>query len=156
ALLTPPPEWVNAGDPMPDADAVLPPEGLTSLAADLAEASGTVASGEGVRVPGQDITAGALLLREGTRLEPRHISICRGCGFETIAVRAPKLRIVIASAAAAVHAEMVRSWLEAAGAKVMDIASAPGDHRMLATLYGLPGADLLVSLGGTGQGRNDC
>lgn len=155
ALLSP--KWVDAGDALPDGDAVLAPEGVTLLAPDVAEAVGSVVPGEGVRLPGQDVAAGEVILDEGTRLQPRHIGFLRACGFQRVAVRVPQVRIVIASAAAALHGPMIRAWLEAAGANVEDVASvASGDRGALAALYRRPGADIVVSLGGTGQGRNDC
>jgi molybdopterin biosynthesis enzyme len=156
ALLAPPPKWVDAGDPMPNADAVLSPEGVIFVSPNVAEAAGSIVSGEGVRLPGQDIGAGEILLAAGTRLEPRHIGILRACGLETVTVRVPQLRIVIASAAAGAHAEMIRRWLETAGANVIDILAAPADRSALALNYGRTGADLVISLGGTGRGRNDC
>ena len=151
-----PPKWVDAGDAMPNADAILSPEGVTLLTPDIAEAVGSVVSGEGVRLPGQDIAAGDALLDEGTRLEPRHIGLLQACGFQTVGVRIPRLRIVIASSGAAPHGPMIRTWLEAAGGHVEDVVSAPGDRDALADLYRRTGADLVISLGGTGQGRNDC
>ena len=78
------PQWVDAGDVMPESDAVLSPECITFLAPDVAEAAGSVVSGEGVRLPGQDIAAGEVLLEEGTRLEPRHIGLLQACGFQTV------------------------------------------------------------------------
>jgi molybdopterin molybdotransferase len=156
AALLPSPKWVDAGDVMPDKDAVLSPESITFLAPDVAEAAGSVVSGEGVRLPGQDIAAGEILLQEGTRLESRHIGLLRACGFQMVAVRVPQLRIVIASAATALHALMIRTWLEAIGANVEGVLSAPGDRDALAALYRRPGADLVISLGGTGQGSSDC
>jgi molybdopterin molybdotransferase len=151
-----PPKWVDAGDAMANGDAVLSPEGLTVLTPDVAEAVGSVASGEGVRHPGQDIAAGDVLIDEGTRLEPRHIGFLRACGIEIVPVRIPQLRIVIASAAAALHGPMIRTWLEAVGANAEDVVSAPDDRNALAALYRRAGADLVISLGGTGQGRSDC
>ena len=150
------PQWVDAGDAMPEADAVLSPECISFSAPDVAEAAGSVVSGEGVRLQGQDIAAGEVLLEEGTRLEPRHIGLLQACGFQAVAVRIPRLRIVIASGGAALHGPMIRSWLEAAGGHVEDVVSAPGDRGALAAQYRRPGADLVISLGGTGQGRNDC
>jgi molybdopterin molybdotransferase len=150
------PRWVDAGDAMPDADAVLAPEGVTFMSSDVAEAVGSVVPGEGVRHRGQDIAAGEILLEEGTRLEPRHIGLLRACGFETVGVRIPRLRIAIASEGAALQGPMIRAWLEAAGGHVEDVVSAPGDRDALATQYRRPGADLVISLGGTGQGRDDC
>lgn len=150
------PKWVDAGDVMPESDAVLSPESVNFSAPDVAEAAGSVVSGEGVRLPGQDIAAGEVLLEEGTRLEPRHIGLLQACGFQTVGVRIPQLRIVIASTGAAPHGPMIRAWLEAVGANVGDVVSASGDRDALAALYRRPGADLVVSLGGTGQGRSDC
>jgi molybdopterin biosynthesis enzyme len=151
------PKWVDAGDAMPNGDAILPPEGITALSTTgFAEAVGSVAPGEGVRLAGQDIAAREVLVHEGTRLQPRHIGLLQACGFQTVAVRIPQLRVVIASAGAAQHGLMIRTWLETSGGQVEDVASAPGDRDALAALYRRPGADLVISLGGTGQGRRDC
>ena len=150
------PKWVDAGDVMPESDAVLSPESINFSAPNVAEAAGSVVSGEGVRLPGHDIAAGEVLLEEGTRLEPRHIGLLQACGLQTVAVRVPRLRIVIASAGAAQHGLMIRTWLEASGGQIEDVVSAHGDRDALAASYGRPGADLVISLGGTGQGRRDC
>lgn len=150
------PTWVDAGGAMPEGDAVLSPESVNFSAPDVAEAAGSVVSGEGVRLPGQDIAAGEVLLEEGTRLEPRHVGLLQACRFQTVAVRVPHLRIVIASGGAAKAGLMIRTWLEAGGGQIEDVVSAPGDREALAALYRRPGADLVISLGGTGQGRRDC
>lgn len=157
AILAPPPEWVEADDPMPRAaDAVLPPEAITIAAPGMAESSLSVAPGSGVRNTGQDVKAGALLIAAGTRLAPRHIGILTLSGFTEIEVRMPRIRLVLASAAAARHADMVRMWLQLAGAEVVDTISAPGARTDLAAAYRKGGVDFVLSLGGTGQGRSDC
>lgn len=157
AILAPPPPWVDANDPMPTAtDAVLAPDAVTVAAPGMAEASLSAAPGEGVRNTGQDIKAGALLVAAGTRLAPRQIGLLSACGFGEVNVHVPRVRLVIASAAAARHADMVRMWLRLAGAEIVETVSAPGARTDLAAAYGKPGVDFVLSLGGTGQGRGDC
>jgi molybdopterin biosynthesis enzyme len=157
AIIAPPPAWVNADDPMPSgADAVLPPHALTIVAPGMAEASSPIAQGEGVRDAGQDITVGSLIVAEGTRIAPRHAAILTACGIETITVRAPRIRIVVASKAAARQCDLVRMWLEALGVDIAEIVSAPEDQKKLSSLFGMAGVDLVVSLGGTGEGHDDC
>lgn len=157
AILAPPPEWVEADDPMPRAaDAVLAPDAISIAAPGMAEASLSVAPGSGVRNTGQDVKAGALLIPAGTRLAPRHIGILTLSGFTEIDVRMPRIRLVLASSAAARHADMVRMWLQLAGAEIAGTVSAPGARKDLTAAYREPGADFILSLGGTGQGRSDC
>jgi molybdopterin biosynthesis enzyme len=157
AILAPPPPWVDANDPMPPAtDAVLAPDAVTVAAPGMAEASLSAAPGEGVRNTGQDINAGALLIAAGTRLAPRQIGLLSACGFHDVDVRTPRVRLVIASAAAARHADMVCMWLRLAGAEIVETVSAPGVRTELAAAYAKPGVDFVLSLGGTGQGRGDC
>ncbi|MEJ0095788.1 MAG: molybdopterin-binding protein [Methylocella sp.] len=155
--LIPPPPRVDAGDPMPIGDAVLMPDIVTFVAPGVAEAIGSAVSGEGVRRRGQDIAAGVRILPEGTRLEPRHLGILKACGFETVPVRVPRIRLVVTSTAAAAHSDMVRAWLNAFGADVTEISPAPGNRAELALCFRRSAdADLIISLGGTGQGRKDC
>jgi molybdopterin biosynthesis enzyme len=157
ALLAPPPHWVEADDPMPSGvDAVLPPDAVTVPAPGMAEASTSVAPGEGVRNTGQDIRTGGLLLAAGTRLAPRHIGILGACGIVKVDVRTPRIRIVLASAAAERHVDMVRMWLGLAGTEVVEAISAAGERAELNAAYKKPGVDFVLSLGGTGQGRSDC
>lgn len=157
AILNPLPNWIEAGNPMPAGfDSVLPRDAIAVSAAGIAEASTLVAPGEGVRNTGQDIKAGALLVAAGTRLGPQHIGILKACGLPTVEVRAPRCRIVLASAAAERHFEMVRMWLGLAGTVVVDKVSARGVREDIAAAYERPGVDFVLSLGGTGQGRTDC
>jgi len=156
AILAPPPPWVNADDAMPEgADAVLPADALAIVEPGIAEASSPIAQGDGVRRTGQDVTAGALIVAEGMRLAPRHAAILLACGIDRVMVRTPRVRIVVASRAAARQSDMVRMWLESFGADIADIVSAPEDRKELAAGFSTSGADLVISLGGTGEGRDD-
>lgn len=155
AILAPPPKWVEADDEMPSgADAVLPPEAITMSDPGMAEAQDSVAPGSGVRTTGQDIRTGAVMIRAGQRLAPRHIGLLKVCGVASVRVRVPRIRMVIASRSAERHAEMMRLWLQMAGAELVETISA-SEKPALAAAYAAPGADLVLSLGGTGQGRTD-
>ena len=156
AILTPPPNWVDAGDRLQCGNSILPREAVRIVAPGVAEAAGPATPGEGVRAIGQDISTGELILPAGTRLVPRHLGILNACGFDTISVRSPRVRLIFANAAVAVHSDWVRIWLEAAGAQVVDVVLAPDGQAVLAACYSMSGADLVISVGGTGQGRNDC
>lgn len=155
AVLERPPPWVDAGDVMPEGDAVLAPDDLTIGAHGEAEASAAVAPGQGVRLIGQDATAGTVVAKQGTRLGVHQIGALQACGIEAVLVRVPRVRIVVASGAAKLHAPMLRAWLAGAGAEVIDVADGSESAQDLSALYGKPDADLVVSVGGTGQGRHD-
>lgn len=156
AILAPPPEWVEADEEMPSGmDAVLPPEAVTMSDPGMAEAQDSVAPGHGVRNTGQDVRKGTVLIAAGQRLAPRHIGLLKACGLSEVAVRVPRVRLVIASRSTERHADMVRLWLAAAGAEVVDTLTAL-EKEPLAAALSRQGADLVLSLGGTGQGRTDC
>ncbi|MFZ4531020.1 MAG: hypothetical protein ACOYOJ_04305 [Alsobacter sp.] len=93
ALPSRPPVRVAAGDALPQGcDAVLPAgavlrEGPVTLL--LAEA----APGLGIRRPGEDLTAGAVILRAGHRLDPLRMGLAAACGIGAVAVRVPHLVI---------------------------------------------------------------
>jgi molybdopterin biosynthesis enzyme len=155
AILAPPPEWVESDDEMPSgADAVLPPEAIATSDPGMAEAQDSVAPGHGVRNTGQDIEAGTVMIAAGQRLAPRHIGLLKACGVKTVKVRVPRVRLVIASRSAERHADMMRLWLQAAGAELIETVGAFEKDALVAA-YKRPGNDLILSLGGTGQGRTD-
>lgn len=157
AILSPPPLWVEAGSRMPAAaDAILPPEAATFATPDVGEVSSSVAPGEGVRNAGQDVSAGALMAEQGTRLTARHVALLGACGIENVDVRVPRVRLIIAGRGGTPYGDMVRQWLTAVGAEVTEVLAAPADRAALSAGYAKQGADLVVSIGGTGQGRTDC
>jgi molybdopterin biosynthesis enzyme len=156
AILAPPPPWVDAGDPMPEAtDAVLPPDTVTVAQPGMAEVSAPVFPGEGVRAAGADIAEGELLLAAGTRLAARHLAILAACEVVELEVRVPRVRLVFASAIAAGHVDFVRRWMEPAGVEVHEAIVATGERAALADAYRARGADLVLGIGGTGLGRAD-
>jgi molybdopterin biosynthesis enzyme len=78
----------------------------------------------------------------------------KACGVKTVRVRVPRVRLVIASRSAERHADMMRLWLQAAGAELIETVGVFEKDRLVAA-YKKPDADLILSLGGTGQGRTD-
>jgi molybdopterin molybdotransferase len=87
---------IMTGAPMPDgADAVVPVES-TDGGLDRVTISVSVAVRQHVREAGEDVAAGDLVMRSGTRLEPRQIALLAAVG--TGEVRAtPKPRVVVIS-----------------------------------------------------------
>ena len=87
---------IMTGAPMPDgADAIIPVES-TDGGQSTVTISAPVAVGEHVREAGEDVATGDLVMRDGTRLEPRQIALLAAVG--TGEVRAtPKPRVVVIS-----------------------------------------------------------
>lgn len=150
-----PPAWVDAGSAMPEGDAILPVNELIFDADGVSEALASVVPGEGVRMPGQDALAATAIVKQGVRLDARHLAVLQACGIESVAVRVPRVRLVLASTAALPHAHMLCAWLTKAGCEIIDVVDTSDQRQELAACYRYPDADLVVSVGGTGQGRND-
>lgn len=155
AILTPPPSWVDAGDPMPaGADAVLPFHDLSESVPGTAEAGASVAPGEGVRLAGQDIGASRVVVSAGARISFQQSAVLGQIGLSRVSVRTARVRVVEAGAARG-HGHIARAWLQARGADVTEIVSGGADRPALADIYQRGDADLVISIGGTGEGRND-
>jgi molybdopterin molybdotransferase len=155
AILSPPPDWVEADTVMPPGtDAVLPPDAVRVAAPGMVEAESSVAPGEGVRNTGSDVEAGALLVASGTRLRARHVALLAATGVTEVEVRMPRVHLVAASAAAAKQCELARLWLEGSGAEVV-LRPVADSREALEAALGVGDADLILCLGGTGQGRTD-
>lgn len=159
------PAWVAAGDALPPgADAVLPAFDLTDHGPPLfAEALQAVAPGEGARMPGEDLPAGAVLRAAGERLAPRDLPSLAACGIAEPAVRAPRVAWIatgdeiVAEPARDTLAPAFAALLAAEGADTVLAPPAPDDAEAIADALraAAPGADLLLLAGGTGEGRED-
>jgi molybdopterin biosynthesis enzyme len=158
APLTPPPVFVAIGAPLPaDADAVLPPDAVT-LSGGVAEATATVAPGEGVLPAGADAEPGRPLRRAGTRLRAVDLALLRAAGVPRVAVRAPRLRLVTANAFVdAVDdtvAPLIARAIDGEGGAA-DIVRVVLDGALDRVLQESEHADAVVVIGGTGAGRHD-
>ncbi len=87
---------IMTGAPMPDgADAVVPVE-RTDGGLALVVVSAAVSVGQHVRQAGEDVAVGDLVMRDGTRLEPRQIALLSAVGTGRVMVT-PKPRVVVIS-----------------------------------------------------------
>lgn len=156
--LTVAPVWVDAGDAMPrgcdcvvDADLVEP---LGPLFQVLAEAP----PGQGVRRAGGDLAALRRVAEAGQPIRPFDLLIARAAGRTTLKVRRPRVRLVNCPAANRrdITAPMIVELLEAAGAAVISISATARTAGAIADTLDVDACDLLLLVGGTGLGRNDC
>jgi molybdopterin molybdotransferase len=87
---------IMTGAPMPDgADAVVPVERTDGGLARVTFLA-PVSAGQFVRQAGEDVAAGDLVMREGTRLEPRQIALLAAVGTGQVQVT-PRPRVVVIS-----------------------------------------------------------
>jgi len=87
---------IMTGAPMPrGADAVVPVERTDGGLAKVTFLA-SVSVGASVRQAGDDVTAGDLVMRDGTRLEPRQIALLAAVGTGRVLVT-PKPRVVVIS-----------------------------------------------------------
>ena len=87
---------IMTGAPIPHgADAVVPVE-LTDGGVARVTFSASVTVGRSVRQAGEDVMAGDLVMRSGTRLEPRQIALLAAVGSDRVPVT-PKPRVVVIS-----------------------------------------------------------
>lgn len=161
---------IYTGAPLPaGADAV-------AVAEDCDEADGAVAvrrrprRGDNVRRLGADIARGALLLRAGTRIEPRHVGLLAANGLETLKVfRRPRVGVFsTGSELLSDHAPeegrvfdsnrpMLVALAQGAGAEVADLGIVDDDPHETARFFARhAGAfDMLVSSGAVSAGGRD-
>ena len=87
---------IMTGAPIPHgSDAVVPVE-LTDGGVARVTFSASVTVGRSVRQAGEDVMAGDLVMRSGTRLEPRQIALLAAVGSDRVPVT-PKPRVVVIS-----------------------------------------------------------
>ncbi len=129
-------EQVKAGAALPaGADAVLADFELDTMTP-FPQALAAASPGVGLRQPGEEIAAGAVLCRAGTRLRPQHLPALAACGIAEVPVRLPRLALAGPEA-------------DSAAAALIATLAAP-----LAAVTRRPDpaeADLLVVLGGLSE-----
>ena len=155
--------WVESGAALPSgADAVLPAFDVLGEGRHLAAVREAVA-GEGVRAAGEDAPASWTWRRQGERLQAWDLPLLAVSGAGTVMVRRPIIALLpvggeiagnpAGEALPALFMQLVDA--EGAEARAMPpVADDPG--RIAAALRaGVPGVDVLLTLGGTGEGRAD-
>jgi molybdopterin biosynthesis enzyme len=146
-LLAPAPTWVDAGAPMPrDADAVLAPDAVT-INASGADVHAAATAGDGVLGAGADATPERPLRLAGERL--RAIDVAALQGIARVRVREPRVRVV--STAGAETDAVALAISRAASAHGIVVIFVRALERALADEQ----TDIVITVGGTGAGRND-
>ncbi len=139
-LLPAPPAWVDAGKAMPGAtDAVLPPDAVTG-----AEVHASATAGDGVLAVGADMAEGQVLRRAGHRLIASDAAVLQAAGYKEIAIREPLVRVVNFGERYVETAISRACGLRGAAVMVFDSLE-----------KALVNSDIIISIGGTGAGRND-
>ncbi|WP_407117163.1 molybdopterin-binding protein [Bradyrhizobium sp. LMG 9283] len=152
--LTEVPSWVEAGDAMPagrdcvlDADAV-------DVSGPLAQVLAEGVPGQGVRRAGSDIVERMPAGAEGRPIGAADLLLARVAGVEKIGVRRPRLHIVnVPGATAAMH--MIAGIARATGLDVDTRQARARDEAAIADVLDASSCDLLLSIGGSGVGRQD-
>jgi molybdopterin molybdotransferase len=148
-----PPVWVEAGDRMPDGcDCVIDSDSVEQTGA-LFQVSVEAIPGQGVRRRGD----ANYFIAVGRRIRPLDLLIARAAGLERIAVRRPRLRVIIIPARAgnAVTAPLIAESARAAGVEIVYAEASGRDAPSIAKAFDVEPPDLIVTIGGTGVGRSD-
>jgi molybdopterin biosynthesis enzyme len=156
--LMPRPTWVDVGALMPaGTDAVLPPDAM-GLSGGLEEALASVSPGEGTLAAAADTAPGDLLCAAGALLRPLDLAVLRAAGLAELAVRVPRVAVVIARADITAQDDLVGPWLAAllaAGGAVPLLLRTADAADALRHACLDEHVDLVVAVGGTGEGRDD-
>jgi molybdopterin molybdotransferase len=151
------PAWVDAGDPMPEGcDCVIDADGVDQTGP-VFQALAEAIPGQGVRRAGGDIAERGEYLAVGRPLRPLDLLIGRAQGLDKFKVRRPRLRIVDvpADSGEAVTAPLIAESARQAGAEIVHAKAAGRDVASIATALDSRACDVLMTIGGTGVGRND-
>jgi molybdopterin biosynthesis enzyme len=153
ALLPETPQRVEVGQPLPpDTDSVAPFDAV-KISAGRAEVLSTINPGDGVLAAGGDCDAAIPLRRAGERLRATDVAAFAAAGVARITVREPRVRVLPLRGSGIINA--------AARLLATDIERHGGSARLddagrdFGGVLGAGNADVIVTVGGTGNGRND-
>lgn len=162
---------IASGAPLPaGAEAVVPLE-RTDRGQARVSVRGGARPGEGVRPAGLDVAAGAVLLRAGQRLAPRHLAVVAAAGRSRVRVH-PQPRVVVLTTGDELVepgrgrrtdgrpdslAHALGAAVQEAGATAVRVGPVPDDRAALREVIEdqLVRADLLVIVGGLSEGPWD-
>jgi molybdopterin molybdotransferase len=147
------PVWMDAGQPMPaGTDAILPADAVAAANGNV-EVYASLAQKEGVLPARFDAAKETILFKAGKRLRAIDVAVLSTLAFDIIRIRAPRVTIISASAprietdtVAPVIADAVR-----ARSGVPEIARLTE----LEAILSKPDTDAIITIGGTGAGKND-
>jgi molybdopterin molybdotransferase len=171
SAISPKASVVTLGSPLPkNADAVVPREHVgEDEASNAFEIVDPVPTGANVERAGAGFRQGMLLLHAGTRLAPSHMALLAEAGIGTVEVVCrPRVRLVVTSAnlvtagkelagGAVFEADtpMLRGLVERDGGTVEICITDRNSALAIRNAIAAPDADLVIVIGGSGQGAND-
>ncbi|MDQ6437690.1 molybdopterin-binding protein [Mesorhizobium sp. LHD-90] len=151
------PAWVETGDVMPEGcDCILRAD-LVDQGGPMAQAVGEAVPGEGVRRAGEDLAAGRVPAFEGEIVCAADLLAARKAGLSQLAVRTPRVRVIDVAAASGetLSTLLVTDTLKACGATMAAVEAAARDAATIAARLDGDACDLIILVGGTGDGRAD-
>lgn len=151
------PAWVETGDAMPPgSDCVLHAD-LIDCRGPMALAVGEAAPGQGVRRVGEDMAAARPPVLEGGVIRAADLLVARKAGLNQLAVRSPRVRLVDVAAASheTFSAHLVSESLMASNATIVAMETVSRDTASITAALAGEACDLLLLIGGTGEGRAD-
>jgi molybdopterin molybdotransferase len=148
------PVWVDAGDAMPEGcDCVLDADAV-EVSDPLAQVLAEGVPGQGVRRAGSDVSVRTPAAAEGYPISAAALLLARVIGAEQLSVRRPRLRIVnVPGATATMH--MIADIARAAGLDVSTLEAGAREATSIAEALDASTCDLLLTIGGSGVGRQD-
>jgi molybdopterin biosynthesis enzyme len=151
------PAWVETGDAMPQgSDCVLRAD-LVDCSGPIALAVAEAAPGQGVRRVGEDMATQRPPILEGETVRAADLLVARKAGLNRVAVRSPRVRLVDVAAASheTFSAHLVRESLMASNATIVAMETVSRDTASITAAFAGEACDLLLLIGGTGEGRAD-
>jgi len=162
--------WIATGAVVPErAEAVVEQE-LVKIIGDKIELESKIDSGRNIRAIAEDFKEGEILIKKGSQLGARELSLLIAGGhFEVQVMRKPRLWVLcigdeLAHIGSALRTGQVypsAGWLagmrgEELGAELARVVLIADDPEALMETFPEPGqADLVITIGGTGFGRKD-
>jgi molybdopterin biosynthesis enzyme len=151
------PIWVETGEVMPeDCDCVLEAD-LVDCSGPMAQAVGEAAPGQGMRRAGEDLAAGRPPAVAGNMICSIDLLVARRLGLDKLAVRTPRAHMINVAAVSqeTFSGQFVAEYLMEAGATVTAMETTARDAASIAAALDGESCDLLLLIGGTGDGRSD-
>ncbi len=151
------PLWVSSGDALPTGTNALLPAPAVQADTLPVEVFMQVATGEGVRVKGSDLREGATIIASGERIKPLHIAMLRALGIKDVAVRRPRLMILVGNTLPLgdLIGPVCRAMATELGVQAEVLPLAMQDKQALAKALRTVDSDMIFSVGGTGFGDGD-
>jgi molybdopterin molybdotransferase len=152
-----PPDWVEAGDAMPEGCDCVIDFDLVDQTGPMVQVLGEAIPGQGVRRLGGDIAQAGSVIAAGRRIRPLDLLVARAAGVERLNVRRPRLRAVAipATSGHAATAQLISENARGAGASIAFVEAKARDPASIATALDTASCDVLVTIGGSGVGRTD-